>query len=107
MLILQRLNADILVKNNKNFSKLNSIMKKLMIACALMLSAIAFTACNGEGCYKITMKTGEQSNVVYVYGNSEDIDVVVDKAKAAADLLGVKFSAHRQKVNKSQSDCHN
>lgn len=81
-------------------------MKKVMIACALVLSAIAFTACNGEGCYKVTMKTGEQTNVVYVYGNSEDVDVIIEKAEAAAKLIGLDFKASRQKVNKSQSDCH-
>jgi len=81
-------------------------MKKVMIACALVLSAIAFTACNGEGCYKVTMKSGENTNVVYVYGNSEDVDVVIEKAEAAAKLIGVKFSASRQKVNKSQSECY-
>lgn len=81
-------------------------MKKAMIACALVLSAIAFSSCNGEGCYKVTTKTGEQTNVIYVYGNSEDVDVAIDKLKAAADLIGIDFSAKRQKVNKSQSDCH-
>lgn len=107
MLILQRLNADILVKNNKNFSKLNSIMKKIMIACALMLSAIAFTSCNGEGCYKITLSWGDQTNVFYTYGDSEYIDAAIEKAKAAAALIGATdIKVKRQKVNKSESDCH-
>lgn len=76
-----------------------------MIACALACTAFAFTACNGEGCYKVTMKSGDNTVVAYVYGNSDDVDVVINKAKAAADLIGLKFSAKRQKVNKSESDC--
>ena len=82
-------------------------MKKMMIAVALMVSALAFTACGGEGCYQITLKWGEQSNVIYVYGDSEYVDAAIDKAKAAAELVGAKdIKVSRQKVNKSQSDCY-
>lgn len=81
-------------------------MKKMFLVCAVVLGAV-LCSCNGEGCYKVTMKMGEQTNVVYVYGNSEDVDLAIEKSKQAAALMDVKFSAHRQKVNKSDSDCHN
>lgn len=76
-----------------------------MIAAALVLTAGVFTACNGEGCYKVTTKTGNTESVAYVYGNSEDVDLVIEKAEAAAKLIGVDFSASRMKVAKSEEDC--
>lgn len=80
-------------------------MKKMMIAAALVLTAGVFTACNGEGCYKVTTKTGNTESVAYVYGNSEDVDLVIEKAEAAAKLIGVDFSASRMKVAKNEEDC--
>lgn len=77
----------------------------MLIACAAVVCACVMTACNGEGCYKVTMKTGEQTNVIYVYGNSEDVDLAIEKSKQAAALLDLKFTAKRQKVNASKEDC--
>lgn len=77
----------------------------MLIAAAVVLTAAVMASCNGEGCYKITMKSGESQTVTYVYGNSEDVDAAIEKAKAAATLVGADFDAHRQKVNKSEEDC--
>ena len=52
-------------------------MKKMMIAVALMVSALAFTACGGEGCYQITLKWGEQTNTAYVYGDDATVDEAI------------------------------
>lgn len=76
----------------------------MVITCAVVLAAV-LCSCNGEGCYKVTMKSGENQTVSYVYGNSEDVDLLIEKAEAAAKLIGVSFSASRMKVNKSESDC--
>ena len=84
-------------------------MKKFMISCALVFGALAFTACNGEGCYQVTLKWGEQSNTIYVYGESDAVDAAIEKAKAGLIIIGADakdIKVTRTKVNKSQSDCY-
>ena len=82
-------------------------MKKMMIAVALMVSAVAFTACGGEGSYQITLKGGEQTNTAYVYGDDATVDEAIERLKAAATLVGAdNIKVTRKKVNKSQSDCY-
>ena len=82
-------------------------MKKMMIAVALMVSALAFTACGGEGCYQVTLKWGEQSNTAYVYGDDATVDEAIERLKAAATLVGADdIKVTRKKVNKSQADCY-
>ena len=81
-------------------------MKKMMVAVALVMGALAFTACNGEGCYQVTLQWGEQSNSVYVYGDGATVDDAVERLKAAATLVGAEdIKVTRKKVNKSQEDC--
>ena len=81
-------------------------MKKMMVAVALLMGALAFTACNGEGCYQVTLKWGDQSNTVYVYGDGATVDAEIDRLKAAATLIGAEdIKVTRKKVNKSQEDC--
>lgn len=83
-------------------------MKKMMIAVALMVSALAFTACGGKGCYQVTLKWGEQTNTVYVYGDDATVDEAIERLKATFTLVGADedIKVTRKKVNMSQADCY-
>ncbi|MDO4190831.1 MAG: hypothetical protein Q4D14_03970 [Bacteroidales bacterium] len=81
-------------------------MKKFLGAMALVVVlGCGFTSCNDEGCYIVTTKTEVLGQTIetktYFYGNKEDLNYFIDKAKEAS---GVK-SVTKKKVNKAASDC--
>lgn len=79
----------------------------MFFAAALVCGALAFTSCNGEGCYKVKTSYADFESEVYVYGNSEDVDAVISKTKSLAELVGANdFKASRVKVmGKNEEDC--
>lgn len=82
-------------------------MKKMFIGAALVMGALVMTSCNGEGCYKVKISYADFESESYVYGNSEDVDVVIEKAKQLAALIDANdFKATRTKqMGVNKDDC--
>ena len=85
-------------------------MKKMFIAVAIVLTAGIMASCTGEGCYKLTGKYElagfSKEEVVYVYGDGEDIDLAKKNLKATIEKLGGSAKITQVKVAKSEDDCH-
>lgn len=79
-------------------------MKKIFVACAIVMAAMTLTSCGDtEKCYIVTTEVAGATTQVYWWGTKNNLDVYVDNAKKAAELLGGKVS-YRPAV-KAQSDC--
>ena len=89
-------------------------MKKFAIACAVVLAATLASCGDTNYCYEITatfptLTGGTRSEVVYVWGTSNDIDAVEEKLKATYTAMGIPKDAitfTRKRTSKSQGDCH-
>lgn len=88
-------------------------MKKTMIACALVLSAIAFSSCGDTNrCYEVTLKVNSAISLettTYFWGTKNELDTYKDNLKAAQIKLGIDektITISSKPTTKSQSDCH-
>ena len=88
-------------------------MKKMVIACAILMAGI-FTACGDTNyCYEITTKFSllgwEKTNVTTEWITSNELDArIAEIKKTLVEEYGLSEDAivvTYQKLNKSQADC--
>jgi hypothetical protein len=90
-------------------------MKKYLLLSALFL-VILLSGCGDTNyCYLITEKykipfvETTVTNEKYVWSSSNEIDILIEQYRAAADSLGIPdeyYSITYQRANKSQEDCY-
>ena len=88
-------------------------MKKITLACAVVLAGI-FSACGDTNyCYELsysyTLLGHEVSATSYVWGTSNELDAAIAEVEATLDGLDIPkdaYSIKHKRLNKSQSDCH-
>ena len=84
-------------------------MKKLIVACAVVLGAGLFASCGDTNyCYDVTMTIGSLSTSYNVWGTSNDLKAFEENMKQTQVNLGIdentiKFSHKRN--GKSQAEC--
>ena len=80
-------------------------MKKLIIACVVAMTALAFTSCdpNKTQCWKITLQyESGQTEEFYYWGSGVDSDAVIEQY--AQTIPGTK--ATKQQTFLSKDNCH-
>ena len=88
-------------------------MKKLIVACAVVLSAGLFASCGDTNfCYEITTTYSllgvETTTVDYYWGTSNDLKAYEADLKAGLKQLGLSEDAIKmssKRTGKSQADC--
>ena len=88
-------------------------MKKIVIACAVILAGVLSSCGDTNYCYEITQKYSilgvETSATHYVWGTSNELDAAIDELEASLKAMGLSEDAYTvtyKKSNKSQEDCH-
>lgn len=88
-------------------------MKKLAIACAVVLAACLSSCGDTNYCYQITATStilGVTTTAdTYVWGTSNDLDAAIAQQEAAFEKMGLSkddFKIEYKRTSKSQSDCH-
>ena len=88
-------------------------MKKIAIACAVILAGVLSSCGDTNYCYEITQKytiLGQEfSAVTYVWGTSNELDATIDEIEASLEMLGVSedaYSVTYKKMHNSQSECN-
>lgn len=89
-------------------------MKKMIIACAVVLAACLSSCGDTNYCYEVTTKVptltgGTHEEIVYFWGTSNELDAFKDKLLKGQEALGISKDAIKitaKPTNKSQSDCH-
>ena len=87
-------------------------MKKIVIACAVILAGV-FSSCGDTNyCYKLTATVNAlgvtTTTETYVWGTSNDLDAAIAEFDAQMELAGISkdfYKLEYQRTNKSQSDC--
>jgi hypothetical protein len=87
-------------------------MKKIVIACAVILAGVLSSCGDTNYCYKLTatisgygVTTTEET---YVWGTSNDLDAAIAEFDAQMEAVGISkefYSIKYQRTNKSESDC--
>ena len=88
-------------------------MKKILIACAVVLAGILSSCSNTNYCYEITQKTlmGDKyiiTSTTYFWGTSNELDAYLDSRKDFREAMGMTEDSvieTYKKVRKSESDC--
>ena len=88
-------------------------MKKIVIACAVILAGVLSSCGDTNYCYEITQKYSilgvETSATNYVWGTSNELDAAIDEIEATFESMGLSKDAYSityKKANKSQEDCY-
>ena len=88
-------------------------MKKIVIACAVVLAGVLSSCGDTNYCYEITQKYSilgvETSATNYVWGTSNELDAAIDEIEAMFESMGLSkdaYSIEYKKANKSQEDCY-
>ena len=88
-------------------------MKKIVIACAVILAGVLSSCGDTNYCYEITQKYSilgvETSATNYVWGTSNELDAAIDEIEASLKAMGLSedtYTVTYKKSNKSQEDCH-
>ena len=88
-------------------------MKKIVIACAVILAGVLSSCGDTNYCYEITQKYSllgvETSTTNYVWGTSNELDAAIDEIEATFESMGLSkdaYSIDYKKANKSQEDCY-
>lgn len=79
-------------------------MKKMIICAAVVLAAVLSSCGDTKQCHKITTTIGDSETVTYFFGTPNDLDPVIEKAKALAELAGGKVKSVRVPMN--EADCN-
>lgn len=87
-------------------------MKKIVIACAVIMTGVLSSCGDTNYCYEITQKYNvlgvETSATSYVWGTSNELDAAIDEIEATFEAMGLSkdaYSIKYKKANKSQEDC--
>ena len=87
-------------------------MKKMIIACAVVLAACLSSCGDTNYCYEVTVKTNvlvEASTTHYFWGTSNELDAAISAAEAELEKAGISKDMYKidyKRTNKSQSDCY-
>lgn len=86
-------------------------MKKVIIACAAVLTLGLMSCGDTKMCYKLTaVVDGKEVATTYVFGTSNDIDAYSAKLKQAQELIfgDAVVTIQRSTFSnlKSEADCH-
>ena len=87
-------------------------MKKIIIACAVILAGVLSSCGDTNYCYKLTATVSAlgvtTTEETYVWGTSNDLDAAIAEFDAQMEALGITkeyYSIDYQRTNKSESDC--
>mgnify|MGYP003443295310 FL=1 len=88
-------------------------MKKIVIACAVILAGVLSSCGDTNYCYEITQKYNvlgvETAATSYVWGTSNELDAAIDEIEAMFESMGLSkdaYSIDYKKANKSQEECY-
>lgn len=88
-------------------------MKKIVIACAVILAGVLSSCGDTNYCYEVTQKYNflgqEVSSTTYIWATSNELDATIDELKAELEDMGLSkdaYSIKYKKANKSQEDCY-
>ncbi len=87
-------------------------MKKIVIACAVILAGVLSSCGDTNYCYKLTATVSAlgvtTTEETYVWGTSNDLDAAIAEFDAQMEAVGITkeyYSIDYQRTNKSESDC--
>jgi hypothetical protein len=87
-------------------------MKKIVIACAVILAGVLSSCGDTNYCYKLTATVSAlgvtTTQETYVWGTSNDLDAAIAEFDAQMEAVGITkeyYSIEYQRTNKSESDC--
>lgn len=96
------------------FNQKSIKMKKIVIACAVLLAGVLSSCGDTNYCYELTTTVNllgvTSSTVTYIWGTSNELDVAIDEAEAALEASGLSkdaFSITYKRTYRSQAECHN
>ena len=88
-------------------------MKKMIIACAVVLAACLSSCGDTNYCYELTTTVTvaglSNSSTSYVWGTSNELDAFKDELRKGQEAIGISKDAIEitaKRTSKSQSDCH-
>lgn len=89
-------------------------MKKIVIACAVVLAGVLSSCGDTNYCYEITQQysvlDSEHITTTYMWGTSNELDAMIDDIKASLEAMGLSKDAYivtyKRATNKSQEDCY-
>ena len=88
-------------------------MKRIVIACAVILAGILSSCGDTNYCYKLTATISGSgvttTKETYVWGTSNDLDAAIAEFDAQMEAVGISkefYSIEYQRTNKSESDCN-
>ena len=96
------------------FNQKSIKMKKIVIACAVLLAGVLSSCGDTNYCYELTTTVNllgvTSSTVTYIWGTSNELDVAIDETEAALEASGLSkdaFSITYKRSNRNQADCNN
>lgn len=99
---------QILMFNQKSIQ-----MKKIIIACAVLMAGVLSSCGDTNYCYEVTQKYNllgqEFSATTHIWGTSNELDVAIDEIEADLEAMGLSKDAYTikyKKANKSQEECY-
>ena len=89
-------------------------MKKMIIACAVVLAACLSSCGDTNYCYEVTTKFqtltgGTHEEKIYLWTTSNELDAWKEKYIKVKEAMGISKDAIEitaKRTSKSQSDCH-
>ena len=89
-------------------------MKKMIIACAVVLAACLSSCGDTNYCYEVTTKFptltgGTHEEKIYLWTTSNELDAFKDELRKGQEAIGISKDAIEitaKRTSKSQSDCH-
>lgn len=89
-------------------------MKKIVIACAVVLAGVLSSCGDTNYCYEITQQysvlDSEHITTTYMWGTSNELDAMIDDIEASLEAMGLSKDAYtltyKRATNKSQEDCY-
>ena len=88
-------------------------MKKIVIACAVILAGVLSSCGDTNYCYEVTQKYNflgqEVSSTTYIWATSNELDATIDEIKTELEAMGLSKDAYTidyKKASKSQEECY-
>lgn len=88
-------------------------MKKIVIACAVILAGVLSSCGDTNYCYEVTQKYNflgqEVASTTYIWATSNELDAAIDEIEAELEAMGLSKDAYTidyKKASKSQEECY-
>jgi hypothetical protein len=88
-------------------------MKKIIIACAVILAGVLSSCGDTNYCYKVTTTVSIEGFTMsqdhYVWGTSNELDAAIAELEADMAEEGISkdlYSVEYKRANKSEADCY-